>query len=158
MTSELKQEYTLRISQANSTELVVILYEMLLQYVEEGKTAIACQDNQALLESIGRARGCVNELLGSVNPEYEIGVNLSKLYFYCIRRLANCQFRPQLQALEDIQKVIEPLCGAYKEIAKQNTTGPVMGNSQSVYAGLTYGRNTLTENLADSGFNRGMFA
>lgn len=158
MTSELKQEFTLRISQANSTDLVVILYEMLLQYLEEGKAAIEQQNMQELAESINRARGCVNELLASVNPEYEIGLNLSKLYFYCIRRLANCQYSKQEASLEDIKRVIEPLCGAYRELAKQNTSGPVMGNSQSVYAGLTYGRNALTENLSDSGSNRGMFA
>ena len=31
-----------------------------------------------------------------------------------------------------------------------------MNNSQTVYAGLTYGRNQLTENMADQGTNRGM--
>ena len=35
MTRELKQEFTLKISQANKTELAVILYEMLLAYLEE---------------------------------------------------------------------------------------------------------------------------
>ena len=29
-------------------------------------------------------------------------------------------------------------------------------NAQVVYAGLTYGRNTLTENMADQSMNRGM--
>ena len=38
----------------------------------------------------------------------------------------------------------------------QNSSGPVMNNSQTVYAGLTYGRNQLTENMADQGSNRGM--
>ena len=33
-----------------------------------------------------------------------------------------------------------------------------MNNSQTVYAGLTYGKNVLTENMADQGANRGMFA
>lgn len=31
----------------------------------------------------------------------------------------------------------------------------VMENVQTVYAGLTYGRNNLNENLADQGINRG---
>ena len=39
MTRELKQQYTLRISQANKTQMVVILYEMLLIYVEEAMQA-----------------------------------------------------------------------------------------------------------------------
>ena len=34
MTKEMKQEFTLRISQANKSGMVVILYEMLLAYLE----------------------------------------------------------------------------------------------------------------------------
>ena len=59
-------------------------------------------------------------------------------------------------ALQDIRKVIAPLCDAYRQIQDQNSSGPVMNNSQTVYAGLTYGRNQLTENMADQGSNRGM--
>ena len=36
MTKELKQQFTLKITQANKTQLIVILYEMLLIYLEEG--------------------------------------------------------------------------------------------------------------------------
>ena len=39
MTKELKQEYTLRITQANKTQLITILYEMLLVYVDDARTA-----------------------------------------------------------------------------------------------------------------------
>ena len=35
MKKEDKQQFTLRITQANSTQLVVILYEMLLCYLED---------------------------------------------------------------------------------------------------------------------------
>ena len=51
--------------------------------------------------------------------------------------------------MEEIRKVIAPLCDAYRQIQDQDTSGPVMNNSQTVYAGLTYGRNQLTENMAD---------
>ena len=60
--------------------------------------------------------------------------------------------------LAEIEKVIRPLLGAYREVSARNPAGPVMENSQSVYVGLTYGRHTLTENMADQSPNRGMFA
>lgn len=44
MTRELKQEYTLRITQANKTQLITILYEMALLYVDEAKAALAAGD------------------------------------------------------------------------------------------------------------------
>lgn len=44
---------------------------------------------------------------------------------------------------------------AYEKVGEQDTSGPIMENTQTVYAGLTYGKNTLTENLYDQGSNRG---
>ena len=73
-----------------------------------------------------------------------------------LRRLAVCEVRRDRTILEEIRKVIAPLCDAYRQIQDQDTSGPVMNNSQTVYAGLTYGRNQLTENMADQGTNRGM--
>jgi len=78
------------------------------------------------------------------------------LYLYCIRRLAFCEAKEDRKVLAEIEKVIRPLHDAYAQIEKLNDRGPVMNNSQTVYAGLTYGRNNLTENMADQGTNRGM--
>ena len=153
MTKECKQQFTLRITQANSTQLIVILYEMLLCYLEEGESA---QDREALREAVRKARGCVNELLLSLHLEYEPAPALRQLYLFCIKRLAACEARGDMQALEDIKKIIQPLHDAYAQIEKLNDNGPVMNNPQAVYAGLTYGRSTLTENMADQGANRGM--
>ena len=153
MTKECKQQFTLRITQANATQLIVILYEMTLQYLTDGEQAA---DEAGLLDAVRRARGCVKELLNSLHREYSPALELSSLYLYCIRRLAYCEAKGDKAALKDVRKVIAPLCDAYRQIQDQNTSGPVMNNSQTVYAGLTYGRNQLTENMADQGSNRGM--
>lgn len=153
MTKECKQQFTLRITQANSTQLIVILYEMTLQYLADGEQAAG---EAELVEAIHKAGGCVKELLNSLHREYSPAGELSRLYLYCLRRLAACEVRRDRAILEDVRKVIVPLCDAYKQIQDQNTSGPVMNNSQTVYAGLTYGRNQLTENMADQGTNRGM--
>lgn len=153
MTKECKQQFTLRITQANATQLVVILYEMTLQYLTDAEQAT---DTAELQEAVRRTRGCINELLNSLHRQYSPAAELSSLYLYCIRRLAVCEAKADKTALEDVRKVIAPLCDAYRQIQDRNTSGPVMNNSQTVYAGLTYGRNRLTENMADQGTNRGM--
>lgn len=156
MTSEVKQQFTLRITQANSTELVVILYEMLLCYLNEGEEAYKANDRLAFREAIRKSRGCINELLHSLNMEYEPAPALLQLYLFCIRRLAVCEVQNGDQCFEEIKRIIKPLCDAYSELSKQNTQGPVMNNSQTVYSGLTYGRNLLSEDMTDNGSNRGM--
>jgi flagellar protein FliS len=157
MTNEEKQQFTLRITQANATELVVILYEMLLVYLDEGRRALSEERETDFREAVRKARGCLNELLQSLHMEYEPAPELQKLYLFCIRRLAVSEVRRQIQPIEEIERVIGPLKDAYEKLAGQNPAGSVMENSQAIYAGLTYGRNTLTENMADQGANRGMY-
>ena len=71
MDRQLKQQFTLRITQANKTELCVILYEMFMTYCSD---AICNQEQGDLKEfrlNIQRARGCLKELMGSLHFEYE---------------------------------------------------------------------------------------
>ena len=158
MKKEDKQQFTLRITQANPTELVVILYEMFLCYLEDASDALDKDDEALFHEAVRKGRSCLNELIDSLDVRYEPAPTLQQLYLYCMRRLALGEARKDVALLEEIRKVIHPLHDAYAQLAKQNTAGPVMNNTQTVYAGLTYGRNTLTENMADQGANRGMFA
>ena len=155
MTKELKQEYTRRITQANKTQLITILYEMLLIYVEDAKNAYSRKDRMEFRESVRKARGCVDELLSSLHFEYEISMNFLQLYLYVNRELARADVRHQTESLTNVEKVIRELHKAYLELEKQDHTGAVMQNVQSVYAGLTYGKHDLNENLADQGFDRG---
>ena len=96
--------------------------------------------------------------MNSLNLEYEPAPALLSLCGFCVRRLAAAELRRREEPLHEAERIIRPLRDAYRQIAGQNSAGPVMNNSQTVYAGLTYGRNTLTENMADQGANRGMFA
>ncbi len=156
MTRECKQQFTLRITQANPTQMIVILYEMILCYLDEMDEAIEKQDDTAIHEGARKIRGCMNELLFSLHMEYEPAPQLKQLYLFCIRRLAHAERRKEGTFLSEIRQVIQPLHDAYQQIELLNDKGAVMNNSQTLYAGLTYGRNDLTENMADQGANRGM--
>lgn len=156
MTKEMKQQFTLRITQANETQLVVILYEMMLCYLKEAKEAGQKEDHTGFLEGIRKSRACLQELMNSLNFQYAPAPQLQQLYWYCLRMLARAEGRGKVEFLADVEQVIVPLHDAYEQIAAQNTKRPVMNNSQTVYAGLTYGRNMLTENMTDQGANRGM--
>ena len=158
MKKEDKQRFAMRITQANPTELVVILYEMFLCYLDEAQEAANSGDVTMFHEAVRKGRGCLNELIDSLDVRYEPAPTLQQLYLYCVRRLALGEARMDIALLDEIRKVICPLHDAYTQLAKQNPAGPVMNNAQTVYAGLTYGRNTLTENMADQGTNRGMLA
>ena len=155
MTTELKQEYTLRITQANKTQLITILYEMVLLYIDEAENAISAGDKMEFKSAVRKIRGCMNELTASLNFEYELAQNFLQLYLYVNKELVKASSHYEKENLEHVRLVIGQLHKAYEQIENQDTSGPVMGNTQTVYAGLTYGRNTLTENVADPAANRG---
>lgn len=158
MTKECKQQFTLRITQANKTELIVILYEMILTYLEEGKEALQESKILEFRDALRKVRGCFGELLASLNLEYELAARLLSLYLYCNRELIKADIRKEEKPLLHIKTVIEKLLCAYRELAEQDDSEPVMQNSQTVYAGLTYGKNQLSEDMADQGSNRGFRA
>ncbi|MBQ8591562.1 MAG: flagellar protein FliS [Lachnospiraceae bacterium] len=154
MVKELKQEYTRRITQANKTQLIVILYEMFLTYTKDAREVCA-ESRIEFRENIRKARGCLDELMASLDFEYEISMNLLQLYLYANRELIHADIRNNPKRLDEADKVIRGLHEAYVQLAALDTSAPVMENTQTIYAGLTYGKNTLTENLSDQGINRG---
>ncbi len=152
MTDEAKKDFTLRITQANKSGLVVILYEMYLAYLDDAVQA--ADDRQAYKEGLRKARGCLNELINSLDFHYDLARRLFQLYIYIGREMALAEAKGNAEPLADCRKIIDRLLEAYREASRSDTSGPVMENTQTVYAGLTYGKGELTENLSHEG-NRG---
>lgn len=149
MDKEKKLAYTRRITQANSTEMIVILYDMTLDYI--GEASLALDDGHApsdFTEAISKIQGCISELMQSLHMEYKPADELRMLYDFCIRRIAVSQAKRDATVLDEVARVIRPLRDAYSKIVDKNPGGPVMGNSQTVYAGLTYGKDDLIESLS----------
>lgn len=157
MNSEKKQEFTRRISQANSTQMCVILYDMALEYIEDAQVSEKKQDYEAFDFAISRIQGCISELGMSLNYNYEPAIQMRALYDYSLRRIGSSQAKRDSAILDEVKKIITPLRDSYDKISDQNTSGPVMGNSQEVYAGLTYGKSDVNENYVSQG-NRGFLA
>ncbi|MDD2972322.1 MAG: flagellar protein FliS [Lachnospiraceae bacterium] len=155
MTSEAIQKYKLRITEANKTELIVILYEMSMDYAKDAIRAHGENDRALFRKEIKRVRGCLLELMDSLHLEHELAKNYLKIYSYINRELAMADGGNTAEPLEEIIGIISQLHEAYREVSKQDSSLPVMANTQSVYAGLTYGKNNLNENLMDHTTNRG---
>ena len=53
-----------------------------------------------------------------------------------------------VETVKKINALFVKMKESFLEVAKQDTSAPVMQNTQPVFAGLTYGRNSLNESLA----------
>lgn len=147
MQKEQRKEYTARVAQANRTELVVIIYELILDSIKEGEMCYNKGDLDAGAEHITKAQAYLQELKGSLDHQYELSGQLFRLYRYVNEQLITTKIRQKPVNLDAACNVIRGLMSSFAEVAKQDTSGPVMQNTQQVYAGLTYGRGALDEVL-----------
>ncbi len=160
MDKELRQGYATRVAQANNTELVVIVYEAALTSIQEGKEALDQGDLETARREITRAEDFLEELMRSLDMKYEISHYLRQLYIYARRELCQGMALRDSSLFDHSTGVLEGLLPSFKELAKQDTSRPIMENTEQIYAGLTYGRGSLNETTAmgDNINNRGSLA
>ncbi|MCI6812410.1 MAG: flagellar protein FliS [Lachnospiraceae bacterium] len=155
MTKEKKQEFTLRITQANKTQLIVILYEMTLAFLEDASLAFDTGDKQEYKKNVRKAKDCLDELIASLDLNYEIALSLHSLYYFYKRQLSSAAIQEKKELLKPVEDMLKELKQSYEKVASQDTSAPLMENAQVVYAGLTYGKGSLNVDLADQSTNRG---
>ena len=158
MTQERKQEFTRRIVQANKTQMITILYEMVIDYLEEALDAIGSGDKEHARVLLSYAQSCIDELIRSVNREYELGRILSDIYIFSKKELTAAAINYSQHRIWKVEQNFKMLCSAYRELEKNDTSAPMMGNTQTVYAGLTYGKYRLNEDVTAVSMNRGVMA
>lgn len=139
MTQEKIKEFSLRISQCSRTELVVITDEIILSYIGAAEVAMHRGDREDMLFQLKKARQFVDELCSALDMRFDISYQLMNLYSYVRRCLIKAGTRTSAEELKEASKVMERLKKAFEEVAKSDTSGKVIENSQRVYAGLTYG-------------------
>lgn len=150
MENHLKQDFTRRLSQCNKGELIVIMYDIVFAYLEEAKEAYSKNDYNAYKTAIKRADVSIQELIQSLDFSYDVAKQLYPLYVYSKRALAKAIYQNKTDGIMEAENVLRRLYSSFKEAAKSDTSGPLMRNTQKVYAGITYGKNDLNESYIDN--------
>ena len=149
--------YTARVTQANRSELVVITYDVIIDSIEEAKKKFEAKDYLMYEKELKRVQKLLNELMGSLDHKFPISRDLLQLYSFTNRRVIDALFKREPELLDTVVSVIGKLRVGFEGVAKEDKSAPVMGNTQKLYAGLTYGKHALNEvfvgaNEANRGF------
>jgi len=155
MDSALKQDFTKRLSQCNKGELIVILYDIAFVYMEEARNAKETDDYQRFKQAIKNGQDVLNTMMKALDFSYDISKQLHPLYVYSRNQLAKALYQYKTDGVDDAEKILRHLYAAFKEVAKTDTSGPLMQNVQQVYAGMTYGKSDLNENYMNYDAQRG---
>ncbi len=147
MTQEQKREYQTRVMEANRGELVVIIYELFLLSLDDARTAFKKGASEEGVKKKKKAEGFLQELMGSLDKRYEIAEPLMRLYRYVYEQLIFSVLRKKIVNDETVCFVMGKLKDAFSGVAKKDNSEPLMEHTQKIYAGLTYGKNSLNEVL-----------
>lgn len=159
MKQELKQQYVSRITQANRTELLVIVYELLQQDLRQAMEEYEREELEAFQHSLQHAQRFLVELMETLDFKYELSFELLSLYKFVNKVILDNLRKKEADGLKECIGIIEKIKHSYEQLVPLDHSGPVMVNTQKVYAGLTYGRHSLSEISVDStNGHRGLYA
>lgn len=159
MEKEKRQEYSTRVVQANRTELLVIVYEMLQEELKQAQVEYERKDFKAFDKALKNAQKFLNELMGTLDYQYELSFRLLSIYKFINKVIIRDRLQVRDDELEGCIRIIGRIHDAYAQIVSEDREGPVMKNVQQVYAGLTYGKHALSEvSVDESNGHRGLYA
>ena len=138
MTSEKKQEYTRRITEANPTGIVAITYEIAKGYYEDAVIAFKAGDRDTYRLEITKGNKCIEELIMSLDPSYAISIYLLRIYNYILECARRASFMYDINGLDEPMEILARIGGTFEEIAPQDKRTPGVQGGAEVYDGLTY--------------------
>lgn len=165
MKKERVQEFAMRVTQGSKTDLIVIMYDIILEDIAEARRVIAAETQTADSGNRRKAYGTpvreeyrkellhaarfVSELMAALDFRYRLSYELRNLYVYAHKCLTEAAFSGETAGLTDVEDMMNGLKEAFAKVAKEDTSGPVMQNSQKLTVGLTYGKGRLNEICVD---------
>lgn len=156
MTNEQIKDFTLRVTQANHSELMIILFDVEKAFIKDGITEYEAGNVDGYVKSIELAKKAHNEIMSGVNEEDKAGRNMLSVLRYIYKMLIASAIKRVPQELDRMLEMLDKFRECFVAIKAVDDPEPVMKNTHQVYAGLTYGRGTLNESVSMDGYsNRG---
>lgn len=133
---------------ASRGQLLCITYEILLESIQQ---AIDHFDDKDRKKHIQKAVQVIQLLTEDLNFDYDLSKDLFRIYVYVQGLLVTAK---QKEQLDEAYRLIDKIYGGYKQITekedahnKKNIKKPHAQHSESIYAGMTYGKGQLNETI-----------
>ena len=154
--------YIVRISQANPTQLVVINFELILEFITAARGAFGTDD---YITFIQKTKSGLEQLMFSLDLSVQISVDFNEIYSYVYQLLCNINFTSDearaFAVLDECKEHMEVLLEGWRkaaESAEAQIEPAVAGEAPKVYTGLTYGKDGKAEEYISEDTGRGYMA
>ncbi len=134
-------DYKKRIVNASPMQLVIINFEIILDYLNCAKQCLSSAetDEPAFKKNMEGAHNFLKELIASLNFDYEISGQLMQIYLYVNKLLIKGTNRKDEKNIDEAISILTKLLDSFEKIKDTEADkAPVMENVSKVFAGLTY--------------------
>lgn len=145
MTDEQMNVYKMRITQAGIGEMSLIMLEMEMQWIDEALEAYGKQDIGAFIVCVDKAQSVQVELMNILNMKNKTAVDVYSVFAYINKELIRAKMKKAPLDIQRCRNLLERYHKSFEAVAKTDKEGPVMRQSEKIYAGLTYGSGGLVE-------------
>ncbi len=140
------------IANASRGELLCITYELLLEQIDLATKSEHLEERKTHTE---KAIKIIHMLVEDLDFSFELSHELFRIYVYVQGLLINVKKNDKL---EEAHRLIHKIYEAYKKVAaEEESKKPSIENAETIYAGLTYGKQTVNE-FTVGDYNRGFKA
>ena len=150
--------FTLKIATSNGLGLISILYDIYEEYETDALDNFEAGQVDEAIAALKKCATVVGHLQKDLNFNYKVSGNLYALYDYVQRNVSKSIYKANSEGLIEAKKVMDELGDAFEQLAKEDTSAPLMQNTQSVIAGMTYGKGSLNESILGNQSSRGFWA
>lgn len=150
--------YMLKISQASPAGLVVINFEIALDFLRAAEAAQSADERGTAIQ---KAKDAIDELISALDFEVEIARDFYEIYQYCFKLLSDVRFSSDTEAacsaVKEVAELMEILLVGWRDTAQKADTY-VASEAPKVYTGLTYGRDGNANEYIEENTDRSYMA
>ena len=123
MNQYVKQYQKLNIETASREQILIMLYDAAIQFLNKAKIAMRNKDIEASNNNIISAENIIQEFINSLDREVapQLAENLISLYDYFLRRLVYANIKHKVEPIDEVLKYLKSLKATWEkaiELAK----------------------------------------
>ena len=121
------------VTTASPLQLVVMLYDGAIRFIEAAKHAMQQKDYYEQNENLIKAQNILLELISSLNMEKgkDIAEHLYSIYYFIYESLIEINLNSNYMLLERCQKMLSDLRESWSEIERQQRECATSGNTNN---------------------------
>lgn len=117
MNQYVKQYQKSSIETASREQILIMLYDGAIQFLNKAKVAMQNKDYEAIHNNLIGAQNIIQEFINSMDREVapQLAENLISLYEYFLRRLVQANMKRQMEPIDEVLKYLKSLKATWEQ-------------------------------------------